>query len=144
MNYIFPLKPVGRVYCCWSSSVQSILVPWRYFCSSGLFRVLKWGLIFEKGGIWLLLVTHSPYTGEWVLVLTHSATLYTPDRSGGFASTVIPGFSLLEIHDREFCSVLDTYMFRNGASSSAKGGRAIFLCRRYVCCWVRLTLRLAV
>jgi hypothetical protein len=47
-----------------------------------------------------------------------------------FASTVIPGFSLLEIHDQDyFYSLLDMYVFRNGASSSTKGG-SIFLCRR--------------
>jgi hypothetical protein len=31
-----------------------------------------------------------------------------------FASTVIPGFSLLEIHDQDIYSLLDTYAFRNG------------------------------
>jgi hypothetical protein len=35
-----------------------------------------------------------------------------------FASTVTPGFSLLEIHDQDFYSLLDTYMFQNGASST--------------------------
>jgi hypothetical protein len=39
-----------------------------------------------------------------------------------FASTVIPGFSFLEIHDRDFYSLLDMYVFRNGASFSTKGG----------------------
>jgi hypothetical protein len=34
--------------------------------------------------------------------------------------TVIPGFSLLEIHDQEFCSLLDMCMFRNGTSSIRK------------------------
>jgi hypothetical protein len=38
------------------------------------------------------------------------------------ASTVIPGFSLLDIHDQDFCPLLDMYMFRNGASSFMKGG----------------------
>jgi hypothetical protein len=52
-----------------------------------------------------------------------------------FASTVIPGFSLFEINDQEFCSLLDMYVFRNGASSSTKEG-SVFLCRRYVCCTV--------
>jgi hypothetical protein len=28
-----------------------------------------------------------------------------------FASTVIPGFSLLEIHDQDFCSLQDMHMF---------------------------------
>jgi hypothetical protein len=39
-----------------------------------------------------------------------------------FASTVIPGFILLEIHDQDFCFLLDmyVYMFRNGASFSKK------------------------
>jgi hypothetical protein len=47
-------------------------------------------------------------------------------------SAVIPGFSLLDIHARNFCSLEDTYMFRNGASSSTREG-SIFQCRRYVC-----------
>jgi hypothetical protein len=51
------------------------------------------------------------------------------------ASTVIPGFSLLEIHDQNFYSPLDTYAFRNGTSSSTKVG-SIFPCRCYVCCAV--------
>jgi hypothetical protein len=52
-----------------------------------------------------------------------------------FASTVIPGFSLLEIHDQDFYSLSDMYVFRNGASSSPKKG-PVFLCRRYACCTV--------
>jgi hypothetical protein len=39
-----------------------------------------------------------------------------------FASTVIPGFSLLKIHDQDFYSLLDMCEFRNGASSSMKEG----------------------
>jgi hypothetical protein len=34
------------------------------------------------------------------------------------ASTVISGFSLLEIHGQDFYSLLDIHVFRNGASSS--------------------------
>jgi hypothetical protein len=52
-----------------------------------------------------------------------------------FASTEIPGFSFLEIHDQDFYSLQDMYMFRNGASSSTKEG-SVFLCRRYVSCTV--------
>jgi hypothetical protein len=54
-----------------------------------------------------------------------------------FASTIIPGFSLLEIHDEEFYYLLDMYKFQNGNSSSTKEG-SVFLCtrRRYVCCTV--------
>jgi hypothetical protein len=50
-----------------------------------------------------------------------------------FASTVVPGFSLLEIHDQDFCSLLDMQVVRNGASLSTKEG-SVFLCRRYVYC----------
>jgi hypothetical protein len=50
-----------------------------------------------------------------------------------YASTVIPGFSLFEIHDQDFYSLLDMYKFRNGASSSTKEG-SVFRCRRYVSC----------
>jgi hypothetical protein len=43
-----------------------------------------------------------------------------------FASTAIPGFSLLEIHDQDFCSLLNIYMLRNWASSSMReGGRFV-------------------
>jgi hypothetical protein len=37
-----------------------------------------------------------------------------------FANAVIPGVSLLEIHDRYFSSLLDMNVFRNGAFFSAK------------------------
>jgi hypothetical protein len=52
-----------------------------------------------------------------------------------FASTVIPGFSRLEIHDQDFYTVLDMYVFRSGTSSLTKE-ESVFLCRRYVCCTV--------
>jgi hypothetical protein len=39
-----------------------------------------------------------------------------------FDSTVIPGFSLLKIHEQDFYSLLDMYVFWNGASSSTNGG----------------------
>jgi hypothetical protein len=48
-----------------------------------------------------------------------------------FATSVIPGFNFLEIHDQNFCSLLDIYVFRNGASFSAEW--SVFLCRRYTC-----------
>jgi hypothetical protein len=48
-----------------------------------------------------------------------------------FCSTLIPSFSHLVIHDQDFCSLLDIYVFRNGASSSTREGPD-FLCRRYV------------
>jgi hypothetical protein len=51
------------------------------------------------------------------------------------ANTDFPGFNLLEIHDQDFYSPLDMYVFRNGASSSTKEG-SVFLYRRYVCCTV--------
>jgi hypothetical protein len=50
------------------------------------------------------------------------------------ASTVIYGFSLLEIHYQDFCSMLDMYVLRNGASTSTKEG-SVLLCRSYVC-WI--------
>jgi hypothetical protein len=37
------------------------------------------------------------------------------------ASTFLTS-GLLEIYDQDFCSLLDMYVFRNGASSSTKGG----------------------
>jgi hypothetical protein len=42
--------------------------------------------------------------------------------AAGLASTVIPDFSLLEIHEQVFYSLLDMYVFRNGASSAMRGG----------------------
>jgi hypothetical protein len=51
------------------------------------------------------------------------------------ASSVIPVFSLLDIHDEDFYSLLDVYVFRNGVSSSTKEG-SVFLRRCYACCTV--------
>jgi hypothetical protein len=81
--------------------------------------VLKWGLLFDKRRGWALCVM----LGVGCLVKLLLA----------FASTVIPGFSLLEIHDQDSYSLLDMFVFRNGASSSTKEG-SVFLCRRYACC----------
>jgi hypothetical protein len=57
-----------------------------------------------------------------------------------YSCTVIPGFSVLEIHDRNFCSLLDMYMFKNGASSSTRGGVGWLLHLftihwLLICCW---------
>jgi hypothetical protein len=38
------------------------------------------------------------------------------------ATTVIPGFSLLEIRDQDFCSLLQMHVFRNEESSLTRGG----------------------
>jgi hypothetical protein len=54
-----------------------------------------------------------------------------------FSNTIIPGFNLFEIHDQDFYSLLDMYVFRSGASSSTMDW-SVFLCRRYVCCTVVL------
>jgi hypothetical protein len=37
-----------------------------------------------------------------------------------FASTIIPGFSLLELHDQDFYPLLEMYVFRNTTSSSTR------------------------
>jgi flagellar biosynthesis protein FliR len=42
------------------------------------------------------------------------------------ASTFIPGFSLLEIHDQDLFSLLDMHVFQNGAFSSAKEGSVFY------------------
>jgi hypothetical protein len=49
-----------------------------------------------------------------------------------FRQHSIPGFSLLEIRDQDFYSLLYMNVFRNGASSSMKEGSS----RRCVCCTV--------
>jgi hypothetical protein len=73
------------------------------------------------------------------LSLTHSHLLTFPGSSIKlllvFANVVIPGFGLPEIRDKDFYSVQDMYVFRNGAPSSTKEG-SVFLCRHYVCCTV--------
>jgi hypothetical protein len=51
-----------------------------------------------------------------------------------FASTIIPGFSLLEIHDQDFYSLIDIYVYGNGASSSTEGSGFLLVCRLNVCC----------
>jgi hypothetical protein len=42
-----------------------------------------------------------------------------------FASTVIPGFSLLSIHDQDFYSLLDMHVFRNGGLLFDEGGAGV-------------------
>jgi hypothetical protein len=42
-------------------------------------------------------------------------------------STVIPGFSLLEIQEQAFCILLDMNMFSNWAHSWVREGVALFL-----------------
>jgi hypothetical protein len=52
-----------------------------------------------------------------------------------FASTVIPSFTLLQIHDQDFYSLLHMNLFRNEAFSSTKEG-SVILCRHYVYCTI--------
>jgi hypothetical protein len=55
----------------------------------------------------------------------------------GLISTVIPVFSLRDIHDQEFGSVLHMYMFRNWIFSLMREGEeSIFLRRHHVGCTV--------
>jgi hypothetical protein len=49
-----------------------------------------------------------------------------------YASTVIPGFSHLEIHDQDVYSLLDRYVFRNGASSSTIEGWSFYVGTTFV------------
>jgi hypothetical protein len=42
-----------------------------------------------------------------------------------FISIVIPSFSLLEFHDQDFYSLLDTYVVRKGACSKTKALRLL-------------------
>jgi hypothetical protein len=53
----------------------------------------------------------------WLLSVGQSVKLLL-----AFASTVIPRFNLLEIHDQDFYSLLDIYVFQNVASSSEREG----------------------
>jgi hypothetical protein len=53
-----------------------------------------------------------------------------------FAGIIIPGFRLHMIHDQDFCSLLDMYMFRNGAFSSFYVGTkfvALQFQHEYIC-----------
>jgi hypothetical protein len=43
-----------------------------------------------------------------------------------FTSTVIPCFSLLQIHDQVFYSLLEVYIFQNGASFLMKEGLSFY------------------
>jgi hypothetical protein len=52
-----------------------------------------------------------------------------------FASAVIPGFSLFEVHDQDFYSLLDMHVLEMGLPLR-RGEGLIFLCRRYVGCTV--------
>jgi hypothetical protein len=51
-----------------------------------------------------------------------------------FVKAIILGFSLLKIHDQDFCSLLDIYVFRNRTFSSTREG-SVFVRRRYVRCF---------
>jgi hypothetical protein len=59
--------------------------------------------------------THT-HTHDWLTSFGRSLKLLLV-----FASTIIPGFSLLEIHDQDFY-LLDMYVFKNEASSSTTEG----------------------
>jgi hypothetical protein len=73
---------------------------------------------------------HKLLTQDWLVSVTWPVKLPL-----AFTSTLIPGFSLLKIHDQDFYSLLDMYMFRNGASRSTKEDLA-FLRRCHVCCTI--------
>jgi hypothetical protein len=49
-----------------------------------------------------------------------------------FASTIIPSFSLLKIHNHDFCFPIDVYVFRNGADSSTREGSVLYVGARFV------------
>jgi hypothetical protein len=52
-----------------------------------------------------------------------------------FTRAVIPRFSVLKIHDQDFYSFLDMYIFQSGVSTLTKEG-SVFLCRCYVYCTI--------
>jgi hypothetical protein len=110
-------------------STKSFLIL-GYIFLSRLLHVLKWGPLFDE--------RRGPTTSG------HSPALASDSWSVGrsvkvlltFANTVIPGFSLLEIHDQVFYSLLDMYVFRNGAFSSTKGGGVGYVSCIAVLPWV--------
>jgi hypothetical protein len=76
------------------------------------------------------LLTAHLTTLDWLISVRCSVKLLLD-----YASAVIPGFSHLAIHVKDFYSFLDTYVFKNGTSSTTKEG-SVFVCRRYVSCTV--------
>jgi hypothetical protein len=82
------------------------------------------------GTRWLATLAHLTHKSNSGRLVGRSVKLLV-----AFASTVVPVFSLLEIHDQDFHSLLDRYVFRNGTSSSTDEV-SVFLWRRYVCCTV--------
>jgi hypothetical protein len=100
----------GYIYWCrdwqtgWLTDRQLLLVYWNFYYMSHVYHLI---LSRSDGRSVKLLLT--------------------------FASTVIPGFNPLEIHDQYFYSLLDMYVFLNGATSSTREG-SVFLRRRYFCC----------
>jgi hypothetical protein len=71
----------------------------------------------------------NPLTGD-ISGLPSSCGRTWPSRLGSgrsvklllaFASTIISGLNLLEIHDQDLYSLLDMFMFINEASSSTRG-----------------------
>jgi hypothetical protein len=64
----------------------------------------------------------SVYLFEWDFTFLRLSVCLSVKMLLVLASTAIPGFSLLEIHEQDFCSVLHMYVFRSGVSSSTRGG----------------------
>jgi hypothetical protein len=66
----------------------------------------------SQGSVWPPLVLTSGLVGRAVCRSVNFLL--------NFASTAFPAFSPLKVQDQDYCSLLDIYVFRNGASSTTK------------------------
>jgi hypothetical protein len=119
VSHVRWLSPISHLSnslanCCWASPAQWFLVP-----SPARLVTIFYCLNFWES----CNSTPADLVGRSVQLLIV------------FASTVIPGFCLLKIHDQDFYSLLDMKMFRNGVSPSTEKA-SVFACRRYGCCTV--------
>jgi hypothetical protein len=147
----------GQVYnCLWFSPVQSLSCPsstglmtifyclrfetratWRarsriYFPQEQGGPVIPPGTQFHfhrllrlAGPRWRYLTP----SARWVLSTSVGRSFRSVRLLLVFAITVIPGFSLLKIHDQDLCFFLEMYVFQNGVSSSTKALHLLHLSR---------------
>jgi hypothetical protein len=110
--YVTTTAPLSSVMICWNTVPSTLNLSFRDELSTL--------------GAWPDLVL---FVGCAIREAVHSFLPVGRLDCCWLSPTVIPGFSLLEIHDKNFCSRLDIYLFKNGASPSTKEV-SVFLYRR--------------